>query len=123
RGDTWHEGLGFWTKSGRSLAEPMVVGSYGPSTERPRVITDTQPGLRVQTGRVEHVAFTGLHFLAQNRASANAPAGIYWLGPSAGTLIEDCLIEGFGRNLVIQGYFGLIEDMRIRRCVVIDAYD
>lgn len=123
RGDTWNEGLGFWTKSGRSLSEPMVVASYGPSTARPRLILQSQPGLRVQTGRVEHVAFTGFHLMMTNRATANAPAGVYWLGPSAGTLIEDCLIEGFGRNLVIQGYFGLIEDMRIRRCVVVDAYD
>ena len=32
RGDTWHESFGFWSVSGQSSSNPLVIGSYGPSS-------------------------------------------------------------------------------------------
>jgi hypothetical protein len=122
RGDVWYESFGHWSKSGRSLSEPMVVSSYGPSTLRPRVVVDNEPALRSQN-RVDYLAFTGVHLQAGNRPAGSGPTGILWLAPGQGLLFEDCLVEGFSSNIVIQGFFGLIEDVRIRRCVVVDAFD
>jgi hypothetical protein len=123
RGDVWNEAFGFWSKSGRSAAEPMVVASYGPSPARPRVIADNEPGLRGLDHPVNYFAFTGIHLQIANRPSSLAPTGIRWLSPTRHFLIEDCLIEGFSTNVVVQGFFGPIEDFRIRRSVVVDAYD
>ncbi|MFN0244454.1 MAG: hypothetical protein ACKVWV_16320, partial [Planctomycetota bacterium] len=39
RGDTWHESLGQWKKSGRSAEEPMLVMSYGDAPARPLLMT------------------------------------------------------------------------------------
>jgi hypothetical protein len=123
RGDTWHEAFGFWSKSGRSAGEPMVVGSYGASSARPRVIANNEPALRGLDKRIAYFAFTGMHLQVENRPASLGPTGIRWLAPTDQFLIEDCLIEGFSTNVVVQGYFGAIENFQIRRCVVIDAFD
>ena len=123
RGDVWHEAFGFWSKSGRSASEPIVVASYGTATARPLVIADNTPGLRGLDHAVNYFAFTGMHLQIENRAQGLAPTGIRWLAPTDQLLFEDLLIEGFSTNIVVQGYFGDISNFQLRRCVVIDAFD
>jgi len=39
KGDTWTESLGHWKMSGRSVLEPMIIGSYGTQPDRPKLMT------------------------------------------------------------------------------------
>ncbi len=123
RGDVWHEEFGFWGMSGRSAAEPIVVESYGAGTARPRVIADNEPALRGLNDEVNYFAFTGMHLQIENRDEGLAPTGIRWLAPTSHLLFEDLLIEGFSTNVVVQGYFGTIDNFQIRRCTIIDSFD
>src|SRR5689334_20109358 len=110
KGDTWHETLGAgWTKSGRSATEPLLVSSYG-SGARPVLATGADTGLDTQ-GDANWVDFIGINFYANTR-DPNSPdytpgvdlnqAGFRWLAPTTGLLIEDCVFNYFGTNIMIQ---------------------
>jgi len=128
RGDVWDESLGQWTKSGRSPDEPMVVGSYGGSPERPLLRTGAADGVTTTGGggappTTEDVAFVGLHFWANGYdGSGSACSAVKILQPVKHMLFEDCEFEAYHTNLVLQGYGGIHEDVRVRRCVIVDAY-
>ena len=69
RGDTWHESLGTWTKSGRSASEPIVIGAYGTGA-RPTVASGSgrAPVTGTNTYRtVNHLAIMGIRFYADAR--------------------------------------------------------
>jgi hypothetical protein len=69
RGDTWHESLGTWTKSGRSASEPIVIGAYGTGA-RPTVATGSGRALVTGTNTyrtVNHLAIMGIRFYADAR--------------------------------------------------------
>ena len=128
RGDVWDENLGQWAKSGRSPDEPMVIGSYGTSPERPLLRTGHDDGITTTGGggappTTENLAVVGLHFWAHGYdGSGSACSAVKLLQPVKHVLFEDCEFQAYHTNLVLQGYGGTHEDIRVRRCIVVDAY-
>lgn len=126
KGDVWTESLGYWTASGRSPSEPMLISSYGDSPERPYLRTGSSSGIQaVQSGslaRVDHVAIVGLRMKAHTYTGSGEPAGVCWLIESTGLLVEDCLIEGYQINVSVPGWGGRKRDVKIRRNVLVDAF-
>ena len=131
RGDAWDESLGNWSLSGRSASERMVVSSYGSGAERPLLRTGTNDGLDAFPGsRNDFTAVVGIHFRADKYTGSRAePRGFQLLGEVREFLIEDCFIEGYETNLVVQGASefpgpkGRHKNVAIRRCVIVDAYN
>jgi hypothetical protein len=131
RGDVWHEAIGIWTHSGASAADPNVIGAYGTGA-RPLIESGNSNG--IQTGvlgsvTVNHVAIVGLHFYADGRDHnsptyiSNKPTtGIDWLTAGDGLLIEDTEIEGYGTNINVQGYYGTMHNVQIRRVTDINSW-
>ena len=123
-GDTWtNQALGSWTKSGRSLLEPMVIASYGTGA-RPLIRTGTSNGITMQSSAVSHVSVVGLHLVAHTYTGSEGSTGIRLLATCDDILFEDCFIEGYKDNFVIQANngAGTISNFRLRRSVVVDAY-
>jgi hypothetical protein len=44
------------------------------------------------------------------------------LGPGTDFLVEDCEIERYGNNFIVQGFGGVYENVRVRRCVLSDPF-
>lgn len=114
RGDTWVEepfgrlAGGDWRKSGRSAAEPMVVNTYGVSSERPLLS-------RMKfNGTPDHLYLIGLHF---ERIEGHG-SGITVLGDGTGILVEDCVIQGYTDGFNVQGAI----DFTLRRSHILDAH-
>ncbi|MBK7875213.1 MAG: right-handed parallel beta-helix repeat-containing protein [Planctomycetes bacterium] len=127
RGDTWNEALGQWITSGRSANERALVGAYGPATERPLLRTGTANGVETFQGgaspaRLAHVAIVGLHFQANGYTGSGEPSGLAWLLGTDDLLVEDCKVEGYHTNVLLQGYFGRHSAVQVRRCVLVDAF-
>ena len=123
-GDTWaNQKFGNLTKSGRSASEPMVIASYGTGA-RPFLQTGTSTGLSMDTSAVRHVAVVGVHLKAHTYTGTQGSTGIRLLATCDDILFEDCFIEGYKDNLVLQANNGpgTISDVRLRRSVVVDAY-
>lgn len=124
RGDVWNETFDAWRKSGRSSSSPMVIGSYDGgdnSTERPRFIGD---GMYVTGGSgapdtIDFLAITDLHF---ESFPASSNAGIFWLKAGRNLLIENCFIEKFALGIGLQGLDGPLDDVTIRRNLIVDSY-
>ena len=118
-------------RSGREN-EPYLISSYGnPGDPRPLINADGVEGLH-QNGSASHAALVGIHLYAyradphnpafQNN-DANAP-GVFMIGPYSDILFEDCKIEFFTENFDLQGWESQpAENIRIRRSVVVDAWD
>jgi hypothetical protein len=131
RGDVWKEAMGTWKKSGRSAMEPMVVSTYGDAMERPLLKTGTQKALYAdKADTIKHVAFVGLHFYANTRDPDSADfvgptgdEGFFWTAQADDLLLEDLKIESYKGNVSIQGINGKITNVRLRRSVIIDAYE
>jgi len=131
KGDSWDEALGNWGLSGRSGKERMLVSSYGSGTERPLLRTGTNDGLDAFPGaHNDHVAVVGLHFRADKyKGSGAEPRALLLLGEIENFLLEDCFVEGYETNLVVQGASefpspkGRHKNIAIRRCVIVDAYN
>jgi hypothetical protein len=140
RGDAWRETFGMWTKSGRSAAEPMVIGAYGAGP-RPRVETGSQTAFFIgasgkSSASVDHLDLIGIHLAAHTRLPASpdfagAPggsgdlgggAGIRVLSRADGLLVEDCVVEGYATNVVLQDYSGAPANVTVRRSLIADAY-
>jgi hypothetical protein len=126
RGDTWtDQDFGRWQKSGRSKAEPIVIGAYGNGAARPRVLSGTATRALWLDGAVgvSHVAVVGIEFFAHTYDGTDgAQAGILWLGGGGDLLVEDCLIRGYKDNIVINGFGEVATDIRLRGSVVVDAW-
>ncbi len=92
RGDQWQEGLGTWTASGRSPSEPVVIASYGDSTDAPVLHGDMfLGGEDGAAGGSDNVALAHLRF--EN-------AGVSGLSGS-NILIEGCqFFQGAGAVIV-----------------------
>ena len=109
----------------------MVVSSYGSGEQRPLLRTGTNDGLDAFPGsRSDSTAIVGLHFRADKYTGSKAePRGLQLLGEVRDFLIEDCFIEGYETNLVVQGASeypgpkGRHKNVAIRRCVIVDAYN
>lgn len=122
-GDTWvDQRIDGWSKSGRSASEPMVIGSYG-SGARPKLLTGSSDGIgALGSAPRSYLAFVGLHFFAHTYSGSEGSVGVRWLCPSQGVLFEDCYIEGYKDNFVVQNDNGPIQDFRLRRCVIADSF-
>jgi hypothetical protein len=121
RGDTWHESFGFWSISGKSQDEPVVIGAYG-SGERPTVASGSASAAWTNgLVNVHDVAFIGVHFDASGRGGST-PDGIQSAGRLSNVLVEDCDIEGYRNNLTFQAFWSPIYNITVRRSVVADSY-
>lgn len=102
RGDTWtHESFPSISKSGPSTSAPMLIGSYGTSTVRPRILTGLADGLDIPYALpVNHIAVVGLRFEADLwHGDTGGPTGLNLSGRGADWLFEDCFIKGFQNNI------------------------
>ncbi len=130
-GDTWDEAIGAWGVSGRSATEPILIGSYGTG-ERPFLRTGTSEAIiSAYNTNPNYVSVVGLHFSPHLYNGSNGtPRGVFWLHHTTGFLLEDCLIERYWQNVVVQGTSetngtqgpNRHSDVRIRRNVITDAY-
>jgi hypothetical protein len=121
-GDTFtNQSLGSWSKSGRGSSEPMVVGSYGAGS-RPRLLTGDDSPLMAFNAAKSHLAFVGLHFFPHTYAGSEGTPGVLWLCGGQNILFEDCLVEGYKDNFVVQADNGPVQNFRVRRCVIVDSW-
>lgn len=100
RGDVWvDEPLGNWSISGRSETEPVIIGSYGDSTARPRfevsetwLVTHGGGGASEQRS---HVRILGAHVFMYSKApddsrfTGRGGSCVQWLRDGGDVLIED----------------------------------
>ncbi|MDB5292246.1 MAG: hypothetical protein JWL69_3487, partial [Phycisphaerales bacterium] len=130
-GDVWHDNFIFWRLSGKSAQEPMVIGSYGTGA-RPTIMTGTGSGFATgasSSPEVDNLAIIGLRFWADGRdpaatahpVASNA-AGIAFLAKGTGILVENCLVQDYAVNMNFQDMLGPLQNVSVRRNVVIDAY-
>ncbi|MCC6660584.1 MAG: right-handed parallel beta-helix repeat-containing protein [Phycisphaerales bacterium] len=127
RGDQWTTPFPSWQKSGRSTTEMMVVGSYGSSTVRPEIRTGSETAVYISGGSgspptINHLAFVGLHLSGVGRATSDSSFGIHIYKPGSDLLLEDCYFESYSANLNLQGDGSPFDNIRIRRCISVDAY-
>ncbi|WP_460804545.1 immunoglobulin-like domain-containing protein [Microbulbifer agarilyticus] len=133
--DEWGEGLGRWTKSGRSKDEPMVVTNYGDGTERPLLMSGARDGLRASGGGgspkiIDNLVFSGLHFYAQTRdpdastfVEVTNNRGINWFRGSTYLLFEDNYIEHYKEGIQMHDLDNLnISGVVIRRNIIVDSF-
>ncbi|NLF38745.1 right-handed parallel beta-helix repeat-containing protein [bacterium] len=134
KGDVWYETLGQLRASGRSAAEPMVIGSYGAG---PRPMLKTGAANAMSTSgagggppNTSYLVVMGLSCYAHTRdpespefAGCAGGTGVSWLRGATNLLFEDCRFDSYVTGLVIQNTDGYgIFDVVIRRCVVVDSY-
>jgi hypothetical protein len=126
RGDVWRDQSFGRFKSGQDAAAPLVVASYGDSTERPRL--EVAGHLINHDGHVrEFVALVGLEVFGY-RLDPGDPAfdgatngGLRYVGGGRGLLIEDCHFQY--AEVVLQSYGSVpYEDAAFRRNVVEHNY-
>ncbi|MBI2482234.1 MAG: right-handed parallel beta-helix repeat-containing protein [Candidatus Vogelbacteria bacterium] len=106
RGKVWSESFGDLKLSGCSSSQPLVVGSYGVSGNRPILA-----GLKANdpTPSVSNVALVGLKFTGP----------LAWRAPGSNILIEDSYFaNGLG---AIEALNGAISQLTIRRSIIVDA--
>lgn len=127
RGDTWSEGFGQFTKSGKSAQARMVIGSYGdPNLPRPKLRTrrTTIQGVVPPGGVRAHVVISSLDIAPVGyTGTGHHPAGIDLQGTWHDLVIEDCLVQGYANNIMIQGNPGRrATDIQVRRNVIVDSF-
>ncbi len=127
KGDVWKESIGQWKTSGRSIQERMVIGSYGHG-ERPLLETGNTSAFRTSGGggspeTIDWIAIVGMHFRADGHTGHGGEPGIQLLRGGRGVLVEDCMIERYFTNIVVQGLDGPHHDLIIRRSVIVDAFN
>lgn len=135
KGDIWNEKIGWFGKSGRSASEPMLLGSYGASScDRPLLKTDSMTAIETTGGggrTIDNLVITGLHFYANSRDPLSndyvpytkGGAGISFIRGGSNILIEDCKIDFYINNIVIQAYDASFINVKLRRNLIVDAYD
>ncbi len=123
RADQWHEAFPAWTKGGRLASEPMVIGSYG-SGPRPLLTTASGFGFmaRAYPDARAHLALFDIHFIADRSDGSSLDSGVTVLNHWSDVLIENCRIEGYRNNIVVEQLDTRPSNIRIRRCVVTDSF-
>jgi hypothetical protein len=126
KGDVFDGSFANWGLSGRSLAERMLISSYGAG-ERPLIRSGSASGIYTAGGRTaNNIAIVGLHFSAHTYSGGSElPRGVAWFGGTENFLLEDCCIERYETNVVVQGFpEGLRhKNVALRRNVVVEAYN
>lgn len=124
RGGTYPSFLTAWQLNGRGPTEPIVVGAYGTGA-RPIISAAGGQGFGRQyrsSGDQNHryIVLAGLDF--QQSGSSGGETGFWWLGGGTDVWVEDCRFAGFSEGITIQGFNGFnVNDLVIRRCVVVDS--
>ena len=123
RGSIFNESFPSWQKSGRSQSEPMVVTTYGSSSDRPQIRTGTRSGLVSASDDFRrHLRFVGFELVPHLRTN-EVPAGISFVGPMEDILVEDVLVRGYATGMVFQASNDARgANLRIRRSVVVDNW-
>lgn len=141
-GDQFEGNLGSLKKSGRSEAQPMVIGVYEnadlPNAPRPVLLSPNGSWAKNDfRDTADYVAFVGLHLVAVNRdpnrpgfdAAALTPdqwnaSGITYLGDAQSVTVEDCVFEYFKFALVFQSNKdnGFASDIKLHRNLVLSSY-
>ena len=113
-------------KSGRSATEPILIGYYGTSGDRPMIKLAAM--FIDHNGQVRnHVVLNGL-FLYNSRQDPASPdyvAGalnipLRFIGGGENILIEDCKFRYI--EIAVQNYAGAYKNFKFRRNIVLDAY-
>lgn len=134
RGDIFFDNFPTWTKSGRSVDEPMLLGNYGTG-ERPLIKTGTANAGFVTANNanttVQFIDIIGLQFIQQNHdpssptysySSTGGISGIELKSKGGDMLIENCSIRYYRNNIDIEGVWATVNNITIRRCVVADSW-
>jgi hypothetical protein len=127
RGDTWNSGFGEVKRTGRSASEPFLIGAYGTGS-RPKLLSGNKQGLDLLTHRndaLNHVVVQGIHFHANGYNGSNGSGslgGIRVLRHGSNVLIEDCFIQGYKDNIVLDTN-GTFSGLKVRRNVIVDAFN
>lgn len=127
-GDTWNESFGSIRAGGRSLAEPLVIGSYGAG-ERPLIRSGTDDGITLDNyehgpaGAQGFVVIQGIAFTPSGYdGKSSSPTAFTLRGNWHDVLLEDVYAEKYCSNVVLVSNEGEIRNVTIRRCVIVDAY-
>jgi len=113
-------------KSGRSPTEPIMIGYYGTSGDRPVIKLGTM--FIDHNGQVRnHVVLNGLFIYnyKQDPASPDYVPGslnipLRLIGGGENILIEDCKFRFV--EIAVQNYAGAYKNFKFRRNIVLDAY-
>ncbi|GAB5496863.1 MAG: hypothetical protein Phyf2KO_19430 [Phycisphaerales bacterium] len=120
RGDTFNGSFGNFKFAGMSEDKPLVIGAYG-SGPRPKFYTGAAPAFNLAGSfKREHVAITSLHM---EPGSGHPAGGIRIVtGAVEDVLIEDCFLNQYYVNIIVQGTGDdKVENVRIRRNIILDA--
>lgn len=122
RGDEWRESFPEWTKGGRQVGEPIVIGSYGTG-DRPLLKTASGRGFMsvAYPSPLAHLAITDIHLDSDRGDGSSLDAGIFLLNLWSDVLIENCHIEGYRDNIVVEPLDGRPSNIRVRRCIVANS--
>jgi hypothetical protein len=131
-GDIFYGYFIFWSKSGASAQDPMVLGSYGTGS-RPQIRTGVHSGLETGSSGapvVSNIAIMGINFIADGRDpnltktpnTSKDPTGIDLLSGGSNILIENCELQYYDVDINLQDYLGSLNNISVRRNIVIDAY-
>jgi len=115
------------TKSGRSKTERQIIGAYGNSGDRPRLMN---AGFSTEGSdhSIDFVIIADLFVAPSERSivESGGPTGFSFSGNSTHILLEGCHIHLHRNNIVIQSSLPLgnpiVEDTALRRNVVTDAW-
>lgn len=126
RGDTWRSEVLGRFKSGQDADHPLVVASYGESTDRPRIEIDRN-FINHDGHPRSFVAIMGLQIVSFPKIPGDSDfdgatgGGFRYVGGGTDLLIEDChLMYG---ELVVQSYGGNhYERVEVRRNVIEHNY-
>lgn len=124
-GDVFEEGELWWTKSGRSPGERMVVATYGGEA-RAVWRTGRESGIRGNPSEGQqnaNLVFRDLHLQAHENDGTSSASGFQMLNGWQDVLIENCLIEGYRVNLLFQAYTQGVwqRNIAVRRSIIVDA--
>lgn len=127
KGDTFFSqffGLVNW--SGKNAAETIVIGAYGSGVDRPRILTGAA-NLISFTGKAAYVSIVGIYAEPHTRSGYDEPVGVEILNaPFRGFLIEDCYLNQYFLQIVVQDYSGLNTyshaGIAIRRSILTNGY-
>ncbi|MDX2036741.1 MAG: right-handed parallel beta-helix repeat-containing protein [Isosphaeraceae bacterium] len=139
RGDTFTSGAPLKI-SGLDPAHPFVLEDYwhpgvpgriDPGT-RPRLLIDQRSAARTSTlettsaggtpATVDHVVIRRLELAATNWAGdLGNRRGISLLRGGKNWTIDDCVIDDFGTNIVVQGFWGPFQDLTLLRTIITDS--
>jgi hypothetical protein len=123
RGDVWSEGLGGWSKCGRSPQEPVLVGAYGTGA-RPRFDISGFGGsgwsaiLGDDIPSKDNVVLMGLHF-----RGVNPQNGVGLFSSNGGLkdfLLEDMVFERGSVGIQYDAY--VPQRITFRRCLFLDNF-